>query len=58
MFSWLSMIPFAISMISNSSNERSGSRMVDNPENRKWWMNEFDLGLHDVTLAQNDEDAF
>lgn len=58
MFTWLSKIPFAISMIGNSSAEQAGSRMVDNSENRKWWMDEFGLGLHDRTFVQNDADAF
>jgi hypothetical protein len=50
-FSWLSKVPFAISIISNSSTGRAGSRMTDNPENRKWWLAEFGLDLHEANLG-------
>ena len=43
--SWLSRLPRAFSIISNSSVESLGNRAIDNPENREWWRTEFDLGL-------------
>ena len=42
---WLSKIPSAIAMISNDALERTGSRMVDDSENRAWWLAEFALDL-------------
>jgi hypothetical protein len=51
MFSWLSKVHLAISMITNSSTEQAGSRMVDNSENRKWWLEEFGLGSYDANLS-------
>lgn len=44
-FSWLSKIPFAISMISNSSAEKLGSRTIDSPENRQWWHAEYGINF-------------
>ncbi|MGL5008928.1 MAG: hypothetical protein ACRC6I_03540, partial [Paracoccaceae bacterium] len=40
-FSWLSKVPFAISIISNFPMERPGSRLIDSPENREWWQAEY-----------------
>ncbi|PTE15351.1 hypothetical protein C5F44_05995 [Fuscovulum blasticum DSM 2131] len=48
MFRWLSKVPFALSMISASSAEQVGSRMLDNTENQEWWLAEFGLDLHKV----------
>jgi hypothetical protein len=44
-FGWLSKVPDALSMICNSSAERPGNRMTDNPENRKWWLTEYGISL-------------
>lgn len=44
-FSWLSKVPFAIGIISNSHQEKSGGRMTDNHENREWWRAEYGLDL-------------
>lgn len=46
-FAWLSKVPHALSMISNPSLERFGSRAIDNAENREWWLTEFALRLPD-----------
>ena len=43
--SWLSKIRSAFSIISNSSVEDLGSRVIDNAENREWWLKEFGLNL-------------
>ena len=45
LFSWLSKVPFAIAMISSSTTEEPGSRMIDNVENREWWREEYGLDL-------------
>ena len=45
LFSWLSKLPFAIQMISNSPLEELGGRMTDTPENREWWRAEFGIDL-------------
>lgn len=50
-FSWLSKVPAAMSMISTSPAEHAGSRMTDNSENRKWWLKEFGIGLHEANLG-------
>lgn len=42
-FAWLSKVPFAISTISNSRQQETGSRLIYNCENRNWWMSEFGL---------------
>lgn len=44
-FEWLSKVPRALSIISNLSLERVGSRAIDNTENREWWLTEFALRL-------------
>lgn len=44
-FSWLSKIPSAIGIISNSPSQMLGSRMTDNEENREWWKAEYGLNL-------------
>ena len=44
-FAWLSKLQRAIIMISRSSHEKPGSRLIDNPENRNWWRSEFGLEL-------------
>jgi hypothetical protein len=44
-FSWLSKIPSAISMISNSPTEKLGSRLIDSTENREWWLAEYGIRL-------------
>lgn len=41
---WLSKIRFAFSMISSPALDRLDCRVVDNAENREWWLTEF--GLH------------
>ena len=46
-FSWLSRIPHAIGIISNSPSIKKGSRMTDSHENRKWWRAEYGLNLPD-----------
>ena len=45
LFSWLSKVPSAISIISNSPTDGLGSRMIDSPENREWWLNEYGIKL-------------
>lgn len=50
-FSWLSKVPFAMSMISDTTTERAGSRMTDNAENREWWLTEFGLDLYKLNLG-------
>ncbi len=45
LFSWLSKLPYAITMISNSPLERLGGRMTDTRENREWWRVEFGIEL-------------
>jgi hypothetical protein len=50
-FSWLSKIPHAIGMISNSPSITPGSRMNDNHENREWWRAEYGLNLPDPTRS-------
>jgi hypothetical protein len=47
-FRWLSKVPLAISLISNSLPESRGSRMIDSSENREWWLSEFALNLPPV----------
>lgn len=42
---WLSKVPFAVSMISNSSSKVMGNRIIDSPENREWWLVEFGIKL-------------
>lgn len=42
---WLSKIRSAISIISNSSLESLGSRVIDSIENREWWLTEYGLSL-------------
>ena len=44
-FAWLAKVPRALSIISNPSLERVGSRAIDNAENREWWLTEFALRL-------------
>lgn len=44
-FAWLSKVPFAIGMISNHSESKVGSRLIDNSENRIWWQSEYGLEL-------------
>jgi hypothetical protein len=45
MISWLSKLPRAFWIISNSSLGRLGSRATNNAENREWWLAEFALDL-------------
>ena len=42
-FAWLSKVPSAIGMISNHSEDKAGSRLIDSPENRSWWRSEYGL---------------
>lgn len=42
---WLSGLPRAVSIISNPSLERLGSRGLDTLENREWWRTEFALSF-------------
>lgn len=42
---WLSKIRWAFSIISNSSVESLGSRIIDNAENREWWLAEYGLRI-------------
>ena len=51
MFRWLSKVPAAISIISVSSSQKAGSRLVDTLENHKWWLNEYGLDLLGPNLA-------
>lgn len=51
MFRWLSRVPAAISIISDSSAQKVGSRLVDTLENRKWWLDEYGLDLLGPSLA-------
>jgi hypothetical protein len=44
-FSWLSKVPSAILMISNSPGGTPGSRMTDSPENRAWWQAEYGIDV-------------
>lgn len=44
-FGWLSRLPRAISIISDRSLDRLGSRATNTAENREWWRSEFDLEL-------------
>ncbi len=44
-FRWLSGLRRAISIISNPTLDRPGSRGTNTPENREWWRSEFDLKL-------------
>jgi len=44
-FGWLSRLPRAISIISDPSLDRPGSRATNTAENREWWRSEFDLKL-------------
>jgi hypothetical protein len=44
-FSWLSKVPSAIRIISNSHPGKLGSRMTDNHGNREWWKTENGLDL-------------
>lgn len=50
-FSWLSKVPRAISMISNASSEKLGNRMIDNLENREWWLSEYGIAVFPHTAA-------
>ena len=52
-FSWLSKIPHAIGMISNSPSTTLGSRMTDNHENREWWRAEYGLNLPDPKRSES-----
>lgn len=45
LFARLSQIPRALSIISNPSLERIGSRATDTAENREWWLTEFAIRL-------------
>ncbi len=47
-FAWLSKVPFAIKMISNHNQEKTGSRLIDCPENRNWWRSEYGLELSEA----------
>lgn len=49
-FRWLSKVPFAIAMISNSPLEKLGSRMTDSPENLEWWTTEYGLDIREATM--------
>lgn len=51
-FSWLSKVPSAISMISNSPMEKFGSRMTDTAENRGWWLVEYGLDLPELRRSE------
>ncbi|WP_323042879.1 hypothetical protein [Gemmobacter sp.] len=51
MFQWLSRVPAAISIISDSSVERIGSRVIDSPENHQWWLDEYGVDLLAPSLA-------
>lgn len=42
---WLSRVPRAIWIISRSSSTAIGNRLLDDPQNREWWMAEFGLDL-------------
>jgi hypothetical protein len=42
---WLSRLPRAVSLISNPSLGRAGSRAKNTPENREWWRSEFSLDV-------------
>jgi hypothetical protein len=44
-------------MITNTTTGQGGDRMVDNPENRMWWLDEYGLGLPDIPLVQSEESA-
>ena len=44
-YGWLSRLPRAISIISDPSLDRPGSRGTNTAENREWWRSEFDLKL-------------
>ena len=44
-FAWLSRLPRAVSLISNPSLERLGSRGANTAENWEWWRSEFSLNL-------------
>jgi hypothetical protein len=44
-FSWLSRAPRAIETISTASSDTIGNRMLDNSDNRAWWLVEFGLNL-------------
>jgi len=48
---WLSKVPFAISIISNSPTKAVGSRLTDNLENRDWWRAEYGLDLPELSLG-------
>ena len=52
---WLSRVPHAISIISGSSPDKAGSRMVDTPENCQWWLDEFglDLACRSIALSES-----
>jgi hypothetical protein len=36
-------------MISNSPTEKLGSRIIDSPENREWWLAEYGIRLSPLT---------
>ncbi|WP_150125673.1 hypothetical protein [Sphingobium sp. RAC03] len=42
---WLSKLPRAVSIISNPSFERAGSRATNTAENRAWWRSEFSFDV-------------
>jgi hypothetical protein len=42
---WLSRLPRAVSIISNPSLERAGSRVTNTAENRVWWRSEFSFDV-------------
>lgn len=50
-FSWLSKVPSAIGIISNSNAEELGSRMIDSYENREWWRDEYGLDLLEPKMS-------
>lgn len=56
-FSWLCKVPFAISMISNSSCEKVGNRMIDSSENREWWLHEYGLNVTQPSLSASSAQA-
>lgn len=44
-FAWLSRAPRAIYTISNSTSDKIGNRLTDDPGNREWWLTEFGLDV-------------
>ena len=47
LLAWLSKVPHAIVLLSNSGSPGIGNRMTDNGENRAWWHAEFSLDVPD-----------